>query len=545
MDRESTEDKGEIGNSNPLQDIRIILLGRKWCGKSQAGNTILGWEGLDNVDETVENKVRHGEVAGRWRVTVVETPGWWKNFYPNETIELAKMGLIQSVSLCAPGPHVFLLIIDMDTVLDKKSGKAVEEHMEVLGDGVWNHTMVLLNYGSWQESYTSVGEYMDKRGKVLHSIVRKCRARFHLLDNKNRDSRTQVIELLEKIERMVAANGGNLFELDANIAQDMKSKMKDVNEKAKQREMSVKIERDAFRETYKGETHHLAEIRMLLLGCVLSGKTLVGDTILGVPVGERKRTHSSVEKQSQVGRWTVRLVDTPGWLRFRSLKDTPEMVKQEIAAGVSLCRPGPHAIILVLCISNAFTEAKLRSIREHMSLLGHDVWRHTLVLFSWCNTIGETTVEQIIESEGKALQWLLRKCNNRYHSFNTERANDPAQVVELLEKIEWMVAGNSVFHLNTREKEEWEEEGAVPESPSSGESFIERFEELCKRREEEFWENIRRILVKPEKASSIADPPFMSLDEEHRSNETKVSIWLRKQLSGEDTSEYVSDDESM
>ncbi|TMS09904.1 hypothetical protein E3U43_002563 [Larimichthys crocea] len=59
----------------------------------------------------------------------------------------------------------------------------------------------------------------------------------------------------------------------------------------------------------------LTEIRLLLAGWFLSGKTWVGDIILGIPLGERRRTYHSEVRQGQVGRWMVRLVDTPGWLR--------------------------------------------------------------------------------------------------------------------------------------------------------------------------------------------------------------------------------------
>ncbi|XP_051264903.1 GTPase IMAP family member 8 [Dicentrarchus labrax] len=545
MESDSAEEKSVTENSNCCKDIRIVLLGGKFCGKSETGNTILGCEGFDFEDETVGNTVRHGEVAGRWRVTLVESPGWWKTLYPDETLELTKMALIQSVSLCAPGPHAFLLVVDLDSILEEKSGKSVEEHLELLGDGVWNHTLVLLKCGTWQLMYTTVGEYMEKRGKVLRRIVEKCSGRSHILNNNNKSSRTQVIVLLEKIEKMVAANGGKLFEVDAAVAQDVERRMTDVNKKAKERATESKAERDALRETYKDEIYRLPEIKLLVAGWFLSGKTRVADTILGIPLGERKRTHHSELRQSQVGRWMVQLVDTPGWLRFSSLKDTPEMVKQEIIKGVSLCSPGPHAIILVISASIAFTKAHLRSIREHMSLLAPDVWRHTLVLFSWCDSIGGTTVEQFIESEGSALQLLLRKCNNRYHSFNI-RSDDPTQVTGLLEKIEWMVAENSILRLNANETDKWEEEEAVTEAMSPlGESLVEMFENFYKGKEEDLIMSLRRILVRQEDTHSISQPPEMS-DEEYESNERMLSTWLREQqCTREDTSEYHSDLESL
>lgn len=98
--------------------------------------------------------------------------------------------------------------------------------------------------------------------------------------------------------------------------------------------------------------------------------------------------------------------------------------------GLSLCPPRPHAILLVIAAGIAFTEAHLRSVNEHIN---------ALVIFSWCDTMGDTSIQQFIESDGRALQWLLRKCDNRYHILNVKNRVDVTQVIELLERIELMV----------------------------------------------------------------------------------------------------------
>ncbi|KAJ8358148.1 hypothetical protein AAFF_G00030070, partial [Aldrovandia affinis] len=142
----------------------------------------------------------------------------------------------------------------------------------------------------------------------------------------------------------------------------------------------------------------------------------------------------------------VTVVDTPGWWSTSSVKDTRELDKEEIVHSVSLCPPGPYALFLVIDVSSSFTESHRRPVEEHLELLSERVWRHTIVLFTRGDWLGDTTIEQHIETEGKALQWLVEKCGNRYHVLNNENRGDGTQVTELLEKIEEMVAGHGGCH---------------------------------------------------------------------------------------------------
>ncbi|KAL0967179.1 hypothetical protein UPYG_G00248770 [Umbra pygmaea] len=114
---------------------------------------------------------------------------------------------------------------------------------------------------------------------------------------------------------------------------------------------------------------------------------------------------------------------------------------------VSLCPPGPHTLLLVIRGDTSFTEEHRRGIEEHLDLLSELVWSHTIVLFTRGDCLGDTTIELHIESEGKALQWLVEKCGNRYHVLNNKNRGDRTQVTELLEKIEEMVALNSGDHF--------------------------------------------------------------------------------------------------
>ncbi|XP_062336318.1 uncharacterized protein LOC134035336 [Osmerus eperlanus] len=192
-----------------------------------------------------------------------------------------------------------------------------------------------------------------------------------------------------------------------------------------------------------GDSLHLSELRIVLLGGRDEGKSSSGNTILGREEFDLRTTAQCVKRQGEVAGRQVTVVDTPGWWRIYPVESTTELVKQEIVHSVSLCPPGPHTLLLVIKLDVSFTEEDRRSVEGHLQLLSERVWSHTIVLFTHGDCLGDTTIEQHIETEGKALQWLVEKCGNRYHVLNNENRGDDSQVTELLDKTEEMVAANS------------------------------------------------------------------------------------------------------
>ncbi|KAJ8366880.1 hypothetical protein AAFF_G00338480 [Aldrovandia affinis] len=250
------------------------------------------------------------------------------------------------------------------------------------------------------------------------------------------------------------------------------------------------------------EEHHLSELSIVLLGWSRSGKSSAGNTILGRKEFQSGiRTAQCVKRQGEVAGRQVTVVDTPGWGITSSVKDTRAVVKQEIVRSVSLCPPGPYALFLVINVSSSFTESHRRPVEEHLELLSERVWRHTIVLFTRGDWLGDTTIEQHIETEGKALQWLVEKCGNRYHVLNNENRGDGTQVTELLEKIEETVARNRSGHFTIEESDEGFKEwfkGEKVDEKQLKQKFEEewsRREEEWRRREEELIERMAKVAV--------------------------------------------------
>ncbi|KAL6463242.1 hypothetical protein MHYP_G00276330 [Metynnis hypsauchen] len=438
----------EMGDSHRLSELRIVLLGNRNAGKSSAGNTVLNREEFE-LKRTAQCVKRQREVARR-HITVVEAPGWWRNKPVEESTELLKQEIVLSVSLCPPGPHCLLLVIRLDSDFKGKYRNILEGYLKLLTDSVWSHTIVLFSFGDWLGD-TPIEQHIESEGKELQWLVEKCGNRYHVLNNKNRSDDTQVTELLEKIEEMVAANSGHHFQMDRKILQDVEEKRRGEEERAKERMMKVKKHREDLR-PLMSDAQHLSELRIVLLGYRYAGKSSTGNTILNREEFELKRTAQCVKRQREVAGRHITVVEAPGWWRVKPVEESTELLRQEIVLSVSLCPPGPHAMLLIVDMDYDFKENYRNILEGYLNLLTDSVWSHTIVLFSYGDWLGDTPIEQHIESEGKELQWLVEKCGNRYHVLNNENRSDDTQVKELLEKIEEMVAANSGHHFQMDRK---------------------------------------------------------------------------------------------
>ncbi|XP_049332416.1 uncharacterized protein LOC107197941 isoform X5 [Astyanax mexicanus] len=454
MRRQREDIQTKMGNKLHLSELRIVLLGYGYAGKSSAGNTILGREAFE-IKRTSQCVKREGEVAGR-HITVVKAPGWWRNLGVEESTKLVKEQIVLSVTLCPPGPHCLLLVIRVDAKFKSKQRKALEGHLKLFPETVWNHTLVLFTFGDCLRD-TPIEKHIESEYNALQWLVEKCGNRYHVLNNMNRSDKTQVTELLEKIEKMVAANSGGYFEIDRRILQEVEEKRRADVERAKTRRMKVQKQREDIR-AKMGVKHHPSDLRLVLLGDTLSGKEFSSNVIMGRREFKLKETDHSLMTRGRVAGRHITVVEAPGWRNLGVEKST-KLVKEQMSLSVTLCPPGPHCLLLVIRVDSIFKSKQRKALEGHLKLFPETVWNHTMVLFSFGEYLGDTTIEQYIESEGKDLQWLVEKCGNRYHVLNIWNKDKDTQVSELLEKIEEMVAANSgcCYVINKKILQEVEE----------------------------------------------------------------------------------------
>ncbi|XDV53291.1 hypothetical protein PO909_021840 [Leuciscus waleckii] len=453
MKKQRENIRSQMSDAQHLSELRIVLMGYREAGKSSSGNTILGREEFD-LKTSAQCVRRHGEVADR-HITVIEAPGWWSNFTVEKSPEILKQEIVLSVSLCPPGPHAVLLIIPVDTKFKETERKALQDHLDLLSERVWSHTIVLFTHGD-SLSDTSIEQHIESEGQDLQRLLDKCGNRFHVLNNLNRRDDTQIKELLEKIEETVAQNNGRHFEIDRKILQEVEERRRAEEERAEERMKRMKKQRENIR-SQMSDAQHLSELRIVLMGYREAGKSSSGNTILGREEFDLKTSAQCVRRHGEVADRHITVIEAPGWWSDYTVEKSPEILKQEIVLSVSLCPPGPHAVLLIIRVDTGFKETERKALQDHLDLLSERVWSHTIVLFTHGDSLSDTSIEQHIESEGQDLQRLLDKCGNRFHVLNNLNRSDDTQIKELLEKIEETVAQNYGRHFEMDGRKEAEE----------------------------------------------------------------------------------------
>ncbi|XP_062324683.1 nuclear GTPase SLIP-GC-like isoform X1 [Osmerus eperlanus] len=183
--------------------MRLVLLGKNELDNGRVGNLILGrdafqTEALEVCEEHVSERVR-GQVEGR-PITVINTPDL---FHPQRTQHELSVAVKECVALSAPGPHVFLVVLQPDSFSEEDRHK-VEAILNLFSDEAMNYTIVLTTVRSARHVSTT---YAGEKEDPLGLIIQDCKMRHHIFDKIYRFDKSQVLKLFEKIDTMMEENG--------------------------------------------------------------------------------------------------------------------------------------------------------------------------------------------------------------------------------------------------------------------------------------------------------------------------------------------------
>ncbi|KAJ0067996.1 hypothetical protein NL108_014851 [Boleophthalmus pectinirostris] len=168
-----------------VSELRLVLLGNSRNLKDKVGNLLLGKTEFFQHDKCVK-------VSGRFQnktVTVIYTPDRLLSTSRRNNGKINRF--IQEIKdLSAPGPHVFLLLLQPEDFTYKHKNR-LQSVLESLRDQAFNHSLVLMSRPRTERPGS-------KEEPHVKDLIKRCRNRYLSLIN------LELTELLTQVELILS-----------------------------------------------------------------------------------------------------------------------------------------------------------------------------------------------------------------------------------------------------------------------------------------------------------------------------------------------------
>ncbi|XP_036420942.1 GTPase IMAP family member 8-like isoform X2 [Colossoma macropomum] len=458
---------GSTDGPQEMSELRIVLLGKNSTEISRVGNSILNRDAFDteapppSVEQHSERA--RGNVEGRY-ITLINTPHL---FDPDISVYQITVRIKECMSLCAPGPHVIVLVLQPNDFTETDSSR-MDHILSSLFEEAHKYTLVLTTQD--KETGTSLDPVQEK---IIQKVVTKYSNR-HLEWIKC--CRASFVEIIENV---VEENGGSLiceeFE-EAPLALERKGserktevsvlyhrkglKQKETEElqeydqtELEEHEETTQLRSNGYDQTKQlwfeqdlpkqkksrtlltNMTKHFSASKqrsnVVLLGREHKAKTSISKLLLGKKistshqrVNRLKSSSVCVRREGEVCGHLISLVEMPA---LYNTQLSEEEVMQKTFHCVSVCDPGVHAFFIVIS-EGRLTDEDKGEMEMIQRIFSSRLNKNTIVLISRQSRSKELDddVKTVIKDFGRRYKFVdgrtnatqLIKCLKVLHTEN-------------------------------------------------------------------------------------------------------------------------------